>query len=786
MSDIEIEIDGKKCLAKPNAMVIQVADEAGVYIPRFCYHKHLSIAANCRMCLVEVEKAPKPMPACATPVMPGMKVFTKTPKALAAQKAVMEFLLINHPLDCPICDQGGECELQDLSMGYGAADSYFTEGKRAVKDQDLGPLIATEMTRCIHCTRCVRFGTEVAGLSEMGVTFRGEHSEIGTFIEHAIKSEISGNVIDLCPVGALTSKPFRFTARAWELEQRPSIASHDCVGSNINIHTRRGEVMRAVPRENAAVNLTWISDRDRYSYQGLHHEDRLQKPFIRVDNHWKEVDWQTAFDFAVGKLQKTLSTHGVEQLGALASPNSTVEEFYLLQKLMRALGSNHIDHRLRQTDFTDQQHMPVYPGVKETFTELENADAVLLVGSNIQKDQPLASLRVRHAVLKGAVVAAVNMLDYRFHFPLAAKEIVAPEELPLALARVAKALGVEAKELSNVKVTDAAQAIAQMLQTKKNAKILLGPSAFNHPQAALIRALSQTIAAKIQASVGYLTEGANAAGAWLAGAVPHRSVGGEKTSQTGLDAQMMLSEALKAYILLNVEPDADAANPVLFSHALQQAEVVIALSTYKNPVLEKLADVIFPIAPFSETSGTYVNANGLWQSFTGVATAVGESRPAWKVLRVLGNWLQLLGFEHQSSEEIRNEMQALVEKHKPTSSYVLTDLHHLNAKVSHELCRIGDVPMYSGDAIQRRASALQEAQKIVEGDIEALRIHPAMAKQLALAVDEEVTVIQKDIRMHLKVSFDERVPMHAALIASGLPAASKLSELYGPIQILKA
>lgn len=788
MSDIEIEIDGKTCQAKPDAMVIQVADAAGIYIPRFCYHKHLSIAANCRMCLVEVEKSPKPLPACATPVMPGMKVFTRSAKALAAQKAVMEFLLINHPLDCPICDQGGECELQDLSMGYGQADSSYVEGKRSVKDEDLGPLIATEMTRCILCTRCVRFGNEVAGFPELGVTFRGEQAEIQTYIQHALHSEVSGNIIDLCPVGALTSKPFRFTARAWELNQYPSIAAHDCLGSNINVHTRRGKVMRVVPRENNAINQTWLSDRDRFAYQGLNHADRLEKPLIRVEDKWQEVDWQVAIEFAVGKLQKVLSAHGVEQLGALASTSSTLEEYYLLQKLTRALGSENIDHRLRQVDFDDQDLVPLFPGVEEVYTELSDADAIVLIGSNIQKEQPLAALRIRNAVKKGASVIAINMLDYRFNFKVTDKIISAPDELPMALAHIAVALGAE---LEGVKSDTDAKTIAANLKDKKNIKILLGADAINHPQAAVIRQLAAMIANSTSAKIGFLTEGANTSGAWIAGMLPHHQAGGVKVKNPGLDAQAMLAAKLKAYLLLNIEPDTDAANPVLFTKALQQAECVIALSTFDNPTLRQFAHVILPITPYTETSGTFVNAMGGWQTFTGAAPALGDARPGWKVLRVLGNWLQLPDFDYESSLQIldfltglqaSNPLSRLRERGRGEG---LSDpLSRLREKNRGEgLIRIGTIPAYSIDGITRRAKALQATQAIVEGELVAVRLHPETAKRLQLAEGEIAVVTQQDYALRLPVVLDERVPLRGALIAGGLREMRELSELFGVVHI---
>lgn len=767
--DIEIEIDGKKCHAKPDAMIIQIADEAGIYIPRFCYHKHLSIAANCRMCLVEVEKSPKALPACATPVMPGMKVLTRSPKALAAQKAVMEFLLINHPLDCPICDQGGECELQDLSMGYGSADSFFTEGKRAVKDKDIGPLIATDMTRCIHCTRCVRFGTEIAGFRELGATGRGEHMEIGTYIQHAMQSEVSGNVIDLCPVGALTSKPFRFTARAWELQQFPTIAAHDCLGSHLNVHTRNGKVMRMVPRENAGINQTWISDRDRYSYEGLYHEDRLTKPMIRVGHYWQEVDWHAALEVAVQGLRHVLNEHGADELAALTSPNATLEELYLLQKLVRGLGSPHIDHRLRQVDFSDQEHMPVFPGLNMPVNALEKCDGIILIGSNIQKEQPVASLRVRKAALNGAKIIAINMMDYDFHFPLAAKKIAAPQDFVRAIA-----------EYSD-------QAVS-FFPSDKKVCILLGAAAFNHPQAAEIRALAQTLADKMDATIGWLTEGANTAGAWLAGAVPHRGVAG-KIERVGMDAQMVWQKPRKAYLLMNVEPEFDCANPLAANYALEQAEFVVSLSMFKNPLLEQYANVILPIAPFTETSGTFVNAMGEWQRFQGVATGVGESRPAWKVLRVLANLLDVAGFDYESPEAVHNEVKEQVDlKNVIANTRFAQDSKVIrNASRPHDnaLYRIGEIPLYAGDSIVRRAKALQTAQSIIEGNLAAVRFHPKTAEQLNVKEMEWVTVKQQESRARLLVVFDLRLPENAVYIAGGVAAASGLGELFGVVEIIK-
>jgi NADH-quinone oxidoreductase subunit G len=782
---IEIELDGKLLKVKPNSMVIQAADAAGIYIPRFCYHKHLSVAANCRMCLVEMEKSPKVVAACATPVAPGMKILTRSPKALAAQKAVMEFLLINHPLDCPICDQGGECELQDLSMGYGSAESYYNEGKRSIKDQDIGPLIETEMTRCIQCTRCVRFGDEVAGLRELGAVGRGEHMEIRTYVTHAIQSEVSGNIIDLCPVGALTSKPFRFTARAWELAQFPSIAPHDCIGTNINVHTRNGKVMRVVPRENAALNETWIADRDRYSYEALYQQDRITAPLVRVQGKWQETDWQTALERVVNGLQKVIQSHGPEQIGALVSPNATTEEFYLLQKLLRQLGSSHIDHRLRQVDVSDQDNMPLFPGLDIPIAELENCDTVLLVGSNLQKEQPLAALRLRKAVAKGANVLAVNMLDYRFHFKLTAKKIIAPHEFIFALAGMAKALVPNHAALSDIETTAPDHVLAEQLRQGKKIVILLGAPALNHPQAALIRGLVQLMAESVKASVGLLTEGGNAAGAWIAGAVPHRTVAGENLNKPGLDAQAMLQQVRRAYFLLNVEPDTDCANPVAATQALEQAEFVVSLSLFKNPVLEQYAHVILPITPFTETSGTLVNVTGQWQGFRGIAAAYGEARPAWKVLRVLGNLFDLPGFDYASAEEVLQELKTITD----TAALLKKTEHPLILKQKKPdqegFSRIGDVPLYAIDSLVRRAAALQATQVIIEGELAAVRINPKTAAVLQLKEAELVLVKQGKQQVQQPVMFDARVPLQAVWMAGGILATSGLPELFGAISLHK-
>lgn len=782
MADIEIEIDGQKLIAKPNQTVIQVADEAGIYIPRFCYHKHLSIPANCRMCLVEIEKAPKVLPACSTPVAPGMKVFTKSQKTLAAQRSVMEFLLINHPLDCPICDQGGECELQDLSMGYGSGWSHYKESKRAVADQDLGPLIATEMTRCIYCTRCVRFGDEVAGLRELGAIGRGEFTEIATYIQHAMQSEVSGNIIDLCPVGALTSKPYRFNARAWELDQTPGISPHDCVGSNLNIHTRYGKVMRVVSRENMAVNGTWISDRDRFSYTGLYHPDRLEEPIAKIDGDWRTVEWEDAFQIIVKELQETIAENGVDKIGALASPNSTLEEFYLLQKIVRGLGSPHIDHRLRELDTRDEAALPLFPGLTIPITDLAQCDAILLIGSNIQKEQPMASVQVRQAALKGAAILAVNSCDYRFNFAVKAKNIVAPHRLPEALAAIAKAIN--GTLFQDVTADEAAQTVAEHLQGKQRVTILLGALALHHPKASAIRFLAQKIAELSHGQVGYMTDGANTAGGWIAGAIPHRHAGGGSINHVGLSAAAMLEKPRKTYLLLNVEPDLDFANSAHALAAFKQAKFIAALSIYRNPVLEAHAKVILPMTPFTETSGTFVNVTGEWQSFAGAAKPFASSRPAWKILRVLGNFLHLHGFGYESSEEVKQEVKAWVDK-----GQLVREAYQLDesfAVKKQALSRIGEIPLYSLDSLVRRANPLQQTQAIMEGVVAAARIHPDTAKQFDLQKNDVVRIRQHaSAAVQLPLIFDTRVALNALWVAAGIEATVGLGDLLGEIEIEK-
>ncbi len=784
---VEIEINGKKIEAAQGSMIIEVADQHDVRIPRFCYHKKLSVAANCRMCLVEVGDVRKPLPACATPITQGMKVFTRSKLALDAQRAVMEFLLINHPLDCPVCDQGGECELQDLAMGYGRDVSRFNLGKRAVSDHDVGPLIETEMTRCIHCTRCVRFGKEIAGLHELGVMNRGEHLEISTLVGRAITSELSGNMIDVCPVGALTSKPYRFSARAWELTQRPGIAAHDGVGSYIYAHTIHNEVKRIVPRECEALNETWVSDRDRFSYEGLYHKDRVLTPKIKRNGHWEEVNWSDALAFAAERLRAVSDTQGADALGALASPNSSCEEFYLFQKLMRGLGSAHIDHRLRQHDFSDENQFAAYPHSGVTLTELAKADVILLLGSIVRKEQPIVAHRIRMASLTGATVLVVNPLDDTFQFNVASKQIVPGGDLLLGIAKIAKALvaGSEkikpsaaiAEFLKDITVDDTAQQQANYLKDAKQAVIFLGALALNHPQAAAIRGMADFIAQHTQTTLGLLCEGANSAGAYLMGAVPHRLPGGQNSTKQGESTQaMVLSEKINAMILLGLEAEYDLAYAHRAQKALKNMQTVIALTAYQTPHLLNYAEVILPITPSAEMAGTFVNMQGDTLAFSALTSPQGQSRPAWKILRVLANLLAIEGFDYQTLEDVQQEIAPHLTTAKPTQrwSFAAPQLELA------ERLRIAPVPIYAQDPLVRRATALQHTPDAAFGGV---RINSAEAQALGLAQALEVLVRQQECEVRLPLVIDEHIPNGAVYLASGIPETRDLDGAYEAIYL---
>ncbi|PLC53883.1 NADH-quinone oxidoreductase subunit G [Pollutimonas nitritireducens] len=699
---VELTIDGIKVEAPEGSMVIQAAHKLGVYVPHFCYHKKLSIAANCRMCLVDVEKAPKALPACATPVTNGMIVHTRSEKAIAAQKSVMEFLLINHPLDCPVCDQGGECQLQDLAVGYGASASRYREEKRVVVAKSMGPLISTDgMQRCIHCTRCVRFGQEIGGIMEVGMINRGEFSEITTFVGEAVESELSGNMIDICPVGALLSKPFKFTARTWEMGRRRSVSPHDSLGANLVVQAKLDRVLRVVPFENEDVNECWISDRDRFSYEGLYTEDRLAHPMLKgEDGQWREASWSDALQVVVHGFNTVRDQFGAEQIGGIGNHNATTEELALLARLMRALGSENVDFRLRGIDPTFEQAVAGVPWLGMPIAELGQLDRVLIVGSFLRKDHPLMAQRLRQAVKHGTQVSFIDSAADDPLFPVSGRMTVAPSLLPNALAEVLVALA-QAKDqpvpeaFAKVEPSPAAQLIAASLSSGQRVAVLLGNMAVGSDKAGLIAANAYAVARSASAKFGFLTPGANTVGGYLAGATPGKG---------GLTAEQMLAQPLKAYLVLHAEPAFDSDNGARALEVLKAAGFAVALTSFKSAAQE-WADVMLPISPFTETSGTFVNAEGRVQSFKGAAAPFADTRPAWKVLRVLGNLFQLQGFDDETSESVRETV--LVSGIDGRLSNDVTASAGLSSK-REGLERVADVPIYRSDALVRRSQPLQD------------------------------------------------------------------------------
>ncbi|SPA39944.1 NADH:ubiquinone oxidoreductase complex I, chain G [Cupriavidus taiwanensis] len=773
---VELEIDGKKVEVAEGSLVMEAARKLGTYIPHFCYHRKLSIAANCRMCLVEVEKAPKALPACATPVTPGMKVFTNSEKAVKAQKSVMEFLLINHPLDCPICDQGGECQLQDLAVGYGASESRYKEEKRVVFHKNVGPLISMEeMTRCIHCTRCVRFGQEVAGVMELGMLNRGEHSEITTFVGKTVDSELSGNMIDLCPVGALTSKPFRYSARTWELARRKSVSPHDGLGANLVVQTKNQRVMRVLPLENEDINECWISDKDRFSYEGLNSADRLTRPLLKQGGEWMETDWQTALEYVANGLAGIKREHGADQIAALASPHSTLEELFLLGKLVRGLGSDNVDFRLRQSDFSGA--LKGAPWLGMPVADVTTLQRVLVIGSSLRKDHPLLASRLRQATKKGARVAVLGAGGEDLLMP-ATRIDVAPSGWTAALAGVARAVAA-AKGIAAPAGTDgfdggdAAAKVAEALLQGERRAVFLGNEAVRHPQFSALHALAQWIATETGATLGFLTEAANTVGGYIAGALP---------KQGGANAQAMLDAPRKAYILLNTEPEFDTADPGKALAALAQANTVVVLSPFRSEAAMQYADVILPVAPFTETSGTFVNCEGKPQSFNGVVRALGESRPGWKVLRVLGNLLDVAGFDYETAESVRAEaLSAPVEGQLDNA----TDAPiRVAAAAANGIERIADVPIYHADPIVRRADSLQ----LTAAARRAMQIAlPAdLFARLGIQSGDPVRVTQGQGSVVLPAVLEATLPANTVRVPAATPAAMGLGGMFGTVTVEKA
>ncbi len=721
MSDdvVNLEVDGKPVEGRKGQMIIEVTDSVGAYVPRFCYHSKLSVAANCRMCLVDVEKAPKPIPACATPIGEGMKVFTKSPRAISAQKATMEFLLINHPLDCPICDQGGECELQDIAMGYGRDISRYNDGKRVVKDKDIGPLVSTDMTRCIHCTRCVRFGEEITGKPQLGTTDRGENVKISTYVEQSVDHELSANIIDLCPVGALNNKPYRYSARSWEMVQRPTVSPHDCVGSNLYAHVLRGTVKRVVPRVNERINETWISDRDRFSYEAIYSDDRLVRPRIKKSGEWQDIEWEDALTAAADALREA----DAGKVGIVATPGVTVEEGHLLAQLADHLDTANIDHRTSRRDISDQDDDPMYPSLGCSIADLENKDAILVAGSNIRAEAPIVAHRVRKAAVAGANVSFVNTREYEYFFDVADYVSGASLVEMLSGIAVAAAKGKGVPEVisdlcDGVEPGAAEERIAASLKNADDAIVLLGNIAARDASYTAVRALAAGIAELTGAQFGGLSDGPNTAGAHLAGVLPHRTQGGENRAEAGLGVAGILETPMDVVMLVNVEPDKDIRVTDDAIEQLAKQEFVIALTPFVSDALLECADLLLPTGTFAETSGTYVNIEGEWQSFSGVANPVGEARPTWKVLRVIGNLVEAPGFEYVTSEDVRDEFVAQLGDVKTSNEYEGT------SRIAKPDGGAGaseiDIPLYSVDALVRRARALQltdEARRAVaEGD----------------------------------------------------------------------
>lgn len=788
----KIEIDGVTVNAEHGATIIEVADSIDIPIPRFCYHRKLSVAANCRMCLVHVENAPKTLPACATPVAEGMKIWTKSKETIASQRSVMEFLLINHPLDCPICDQGGECELQDVSMQYGSGDSRYDETKRVFLDHSLGPLISTEMTRCIQCTRCVRFGAEISGERELGATSRGEHMEIGTFIRKHMHSEVSGNIIDLCPVGALTSKPFRFKARAWELAQFSGIAPHDCIGSNIYVHTKQKKVMRVVPKDNENINEIWLSDRDRFSYEGLEHEDRLHKPLLRKQERWATATWTEALKYTAAGLQLILDTYTPDKIGFLASPSHTSEEYYLLQKLARAIGCNNIDHRLRQLDFEQQDLTPLYPNLGIKFADLSKLDAVLLVGSNIAKEQPLASIKLRRMVKNGGKVCVINAVDYDFNFDVAAKAILAAGMLLKSLAAVAKELititNFKAapeiiKHLETVEIEPEEKNIAATLLAGNTKQVILGQLAIMHPNATKFIALGNLVAEILGGNCGHFSEGSNAAGAWITGCVPHRSAGGKTITTPGKNALQMLQEPLNCYVLYGIEPEFDSVLGAKALETLKQADFVIVFSAYQSDTLLEIADVILPISQFTELAGHIINIDGTIQNFDAAVDGFGESRAGWKILRVLGNLSGLSGFDYNTVQEVADELYANVNLDATLPRWKQLSLDGLNVVTKTELTRLAPISLYAIDGLVRRSLSLQHTRDArLEPHVE---LHSVTASKLNVTHDEIVKVASNNGCVSLMVKINDAVAPYTAIVFQANAHTLELGVPFAKLEIHK-
>ena len=760
---VTITIDGVELKAPRNAMLIEVADKAGIDIPRFCYHKHLSIAANCRMCMVEVEKVPKPLPACATPVNDGMQVHTRSKLALDAQKGTMEFLLINHPLDCPVCDQGGECELQDVAMGYGSDVSRFTERKRVVKDKNIGALVSTDMTRCIHCTRCVRFGQEIAGVRELGATGRGEFMEIGTYVEKSLSSELSGNVIDLCPVGALNAKPSRMKGRAWEMLEHQTISPHDSFGSNLTLHTLRGEVIRVVPHENPEINETWISDRDRFSYEAIYSDQRLKTVMYKDDGEWKKTDWSNALRSVAGLLKEYES----EDIGILISPNQTNEEIYLMQKIADALNIKNIDYRVHQVDFSDQENDPLFPWLGMSIADIENQDVIVIVGSDLRAEQPMLAHKIRQASLRSTKVIVLNPQHCEFFIDLHVHHVFKPQQWLEKLASISSA-----EEFPE---------IASLLMNNGRSCVLLGNLAQQHFEYSSLRAVAYQLAQASNSKFGYISIASNASGAALLGVLPHRTLMATSIVESGMHYADMITKPRKVYVMMGLEPEFDCALPAQTLSALENAEKVISLNSFTTESMRSYSDWLLPLACFAEIEGTKINIEGRWQSFAKVVEEDNEVKEGWKILRMLGVELGLNDFNFNSIEDVRKEIRRHIESSLVFSNELASIPQIvINSVLDESIFRVGSAPIYSVDALARNAVSLQDAQETTQAKVS---MNQQDIKRLGLRDGGLVNVIQDDQSAILLCKQDDNVLEGTVFIPCGLSGSEELGSIYGEVQI---
>ena len=745
---IKIKIDGKALEVKPKTSIIEVADKVGIDIPRFCYHKKLSVAANCRMCLVEIKNFAKPLPACATQVMEGMEISTKSKFTKDTQKSVMEFLLINHPLDCPICDQGGECDLQDTAVAYGASKTRYTEEKRVVFDKNIGPLISTDLTRCIQCTRCVRFLKEVGGMAELGLIGRGEHAEISAYVDKSVESELSGNIIDLCPVGALTSKPFRYSARSWELSRRSTIACHDSLGSNIEAHVKDNIVKRVIPKENESINECWISDRDRFSYEGLNHKDRINLPLKREKNQWKEIDWEEAYEL----IEKNITDIDIKKsnkIGIICSPQSTLEEGFLLKKIAKELNTSHIDYRLLEKSFSENNN---WLGCK--IDEIESHDAILVVGSNLKHDQPLLAHRFRRYANKRNNFSIITSYDDFYSTRCLEKVIVNPSAYINYLLMILKQVQLSTKYKINSEViknllkaakpSNEAKRIAKSLLSNKSKAIFLGHQILHLDDGDNIKLVAMHIAQAVGATFGLIPGYANSVG-----------LNELNLNTDNISADKILSQSKEAYIMMNFDPLYDYHSPKKINSALKKAKFNLAISPYISDSFKEF-DVVLPMTPFTETSGTFINMEKTIQSFSAVTPPVGQSRPGWKILRVLANFLQLEGFSYDSSEEVKTD--AMIEMDKK-NEFSLNDFKPSNIERGLEVLNV--VRANDSDMIVRRATSLHQNKN---KDQSCCLINPTTMLEEGLIEGQKIKISSSEAEILINVKADDNVCLNAVVI----------------------